>query len=153
MQPDSRQTPSIRAEGPEMPSIPLEESVKSFSLWKKCLDTATVDVSIKLSGWQMLKRRKPVHSREISVHSFSAIVPNVPCVSLWSYKRSTHNLAVVLCFQKLGHRLKYYPMLQQMAKLPLASMGSGFYPMPFSSLLGTHVDLAKYSTKNVFSKL
>ena len=111
-QPDNRQAPNIRAERPEMPSIPLEESLQSFHLWKKCLDTVTVDTSIKLFSWQMLRRRKPVHSSEISVHGLSAIVPNIPCVSLWSYKRSTHNLTVVLCFQKLGHRLKYYPLLQ-----------------------------------------
>lgn len=143
-QPDSRKVPSIGAEGPDMLSIPPEKSVKSISLWKMFVDTVTVDVSTKLLGWQILRRRKPIQRREIFMHSLVAIVPNIPCVSLWSYKRSTHNPAVVLCFQKLRHRLKYYPMLQYIAKLPFVSMGSGFYPMPFSSLLGTHVDLAKY---------
>lgn len=111
-QPDSRQAPSTGAEGPEMPSIPPEESPKSCSLWKKLMNTVTVDISTKLLGWQILRRRKPVHHREISAHSLGAIVPNIPCVSLWSYKRSTHHLAVVSGFQKLGHRLKYYPTLQ-----------------------------------------
>lgn len=107
-QSDSRWSPSIVAKGPEIPSILLEES---FSLQKKCIDTVTVDISIELLGWHILRRRKSVH-KEISVHSLGAIVPNTPCVSLWSYKRLAHKLDVVLCFQKLGPRLKYYPMLQ-----------------------------------------
>lgn len=84
MHPVSRQAFSIRAEGPEMPSAPLEEPVKSFSLWKECMGTVAVDISMKLLGWQILRSRKAVHSREISEHGLGAIVPNIPCVSLWS---------------------------------------------------------------------